>query len=75
MTKLTPTDVQKIQDMESNDMLLALEKTLLQFARLRIFDGAVISTMGQERRDYLVTEMPGYIEFMEYILAEARNTN
>ena len=65
----------QIREMEANDAVLALERSLEALAKLRLFrPEAIMETMGEPRRARLIDEMPGYIEFLETILRKAKNT-
>ena len=64
----------RIRDIQKNDALLQLEKSLEQLAKLRMFDvNAIVSTAGQPRVQRLVEELPGYIDFLGRVLREARS--
>lgn len=64
----------KIREMKESDELLAMEHALAALARVRAFKlEAIVGAMQPARRRHFIKEMPGYISFMEEVLAAAKD--
>ena len=71
-----PVDVigRKLREMRENDGLLTLEKSLAVLAALRAFTPeAIVDDMKPARRRSFIKEMPGYISFLEEVVAAAKD--
>jgi len=63
----------QIREMAANDAVLAFESALEHLAKLRLFrPEAIVSTIGRRRLDQLIGEVPGYVDFLNQVLAAAR---
>ena len=70
-----PADVigRQLREMEANDAVFALERALEHLAKLRLFrPEAIVGTVGRERLQRLIKELPEDIAFMEEVVVAAR---